>query len=1563
MSVYISRPSLSGYGASAVSMSFDTNTLVISNAYASSQTGTFSTFTYTPPGSGGSGNVWSSAITINGTSNSKFGQSASMNYDGTRIAIGAPNIGKVYIYDWNGSGWSNYSNIIQCPVTTSSNNFGYSVSLSPDLGDRVAIGAPGINTAYVYELKSNNQWTQTWLHTENTLKSLITCDTSVNSSGNVSVNSQYNNYGFSVALSLYGDFLAIGAPGTDLDEVNSTNSDHNGSNFTNSVNTSGNIEYGPHVGADDADMEVVGQVGFVQVYKGGLTNTQSWWTSNALVGQTMYGDAGTHNVNFDGGSNWYGTTRYWKEAWSMPRMGYSVDISDDGTRVVAGSPSFSAEGTQNALYPGKIELFDFTSSLNVWTKSLSPLFGATARGCAGHSFKLNSSNNRIVTQDLSSGGFSVMDYSGSAWYQNGVKNSWMTSTPTYGDTVLTACTITNGALIVSANPGQNNGQVQFYNYLLTNTLAGNTLIGGYMAADEIFLGPSDNSLTNAYDKKISFGGTYADNSASLCTIERRVHDSSDLTGASELLIRHTGETESDQVRLNAPELIFQVGGSDTVTAHMHINKEGNVGIGSTLYASTYLDSTGNHWKSRSYCTAGVDIDKDVQIRNKLNINYAGRTALAGKDGHSLSRLNTRDNELVLSEWASSSQYVTYSSGFRAYDFTGGRSYIQGPGGSTHQKGARFGLWLYLKNEHSTYTANNSKGQVLCALGTVPTPSPTGNRFQGCSLYLFYNSASDRGFRFWLGESNRYYVHQMDLEKGRWYCIDVKFPGQYNGGTTTSLQPKFYDGVGNGGEGTANAPNSIADTRNTMLLLVDSVGKNLSVSGSGGASVSNGSIYTPNGYWFGGNNTSSTNDGYGIHNAYMGLMYKEGGSGHQSAQPSVLLANGSPPEMLAVGGDILTNGRIGIGTVQPNAACHVIGDFNVEGEIKQNNSTLIGLGSSSSAGAPLQVLASTSNTSPTNNGILLSQTGTSGTNHAIMAMKVNGSNSGDPFVSWDTDVTGWSMGIDNSDSDILKIANSKDSLGTDTHMEFSSSGTDFLKTILANGSAGTSGQVLTSGGSGGTASWTTVSGGGGGSSLSGTNTFEWGTGVSGKETNAGKIGYSTFTSGSNGALDIVGAGTSSSNSNVRIYDNIGIGTGSPTSPLHVIGDAFFDGGNIYFNKTSGSVSKITSSSTGNDLRFYSDHWIRFIESDTNAEKLVINGNGGKIGINHSTPDSCLHIASSSGQTITLDGTTRTSYIHYVRGTGHWYAVVDNDSGPNHNMYWYSNTSQSGNPIKQIFRFENDTAGAGSNAIGTFTGQHMSSIVDVTPTNVSNCVGLIVSSNQNDYMTINGGTPLKGAKNIHVNEAIPVVKISTKVQDKACFGVISSGEDSNESGREQRTGRIVGVFHKESGDNRVYINSIGEGGVWVVNTNGNLEAGDYITTSNVSGYGMKQTSEFLANYTVAKITMDCNFNPGQVPVKQIKKVSATNTYYVRSTDNDTCNETFYNTLDDETKALYTEDVRTEMVNDLDSNGVFQWEDTSETELAYNIRYLDANGIETTQENAVHIAAFVGCTYHCG
>ena len=63
-------------------------------------------------------------------------------------------------------------------------------------------------------------------------------------------------------------------------------------------------------------------------------------------------------------------------------------------------------------------------------------------------------------------------------------------------------------------------------------------------------------------------------------------------------------------------------------------------------------------------------------------------------------------------------------------------------------------------------------------------------------------------------------------------------------------------------------------------------------------------------------------------------------------------------------------------------------------------------------------------------------------------------------------------------------------------------------------------------------------------------------------------------------------------------------------------------------------------------------------------------------------------------------------------------------------------------------------------------------------------------------------------------------------------------------------------------------------------------------------------------------------------------------------------------------WTLEVREELVNVLDEHGQLQWEDhPTETEKAYKIRYLTADGTQTDEANAVHIAAFVGCTYHCG
>jgi hypothetical protein len=52
----------------------------------------------------------------------------------------------------------------------------------------------------------------------------------------------------------------------------------------------------------------------------------------------------------------------------------------------------------------------------------------------------------------------------------------------------------------------------------------------------------------------------------------------------------------------------------------------------------------------------------------------------------------------------------------------------------------------------------------------------------------------------------------------------------------------------------------------------------------------------------------------------------------------------------------------------------------------------------------------------------------------------------------------------------------------------------------------------------------------------------------------------------------------------------------------------------------------------------------------------------------------------------------------------------------------------------------------------------------------------------------------------------------------------------------------------------INSLGEGGINVCDEGGDIEVGDYLCSSSVSGKVMKQDDDILHNYTVAKAMQD-------------------------------------------------------------------------------------------------------------
>ena len=177
---------------------------------------------------------------------------------------------------------------------------------------------------------------------------------------------------------------------------------------------------------------------------------------------------------------------------------------------------------------------------------------------------------------------------------------------------------------------------------------------------------------------------------------------------------------------------------------------------------------------------------------------------------------------------------------------------------------------------------------------------------------------------------------------------------------------------------------------------------------------------------------------------------------------------------------------------------------------------------------------------------------------------------------------------------------------------------------------------------------------------------------------------------------------------------------------------------------------------------------------------------------------------------------------------------------------------------------------------FTGQHRCVPNNIELfNNVDNYIGYIVCSS-GKYKSYNVLTKelLENKSGILINESLPIIELSNKKQKKNVFGVISNKEDEREYG----VGAFVTKYPTINDEQRLYINSVGEGAIWIVNTNGNLENGDYIQSSDVIGHGEKQDDDILHNYTVAKITCDCDFTLNSEDYNCIEFIDSTsgNTY---------------------------------------------------------------------------------------
>ena len=146
-------------------------------------------------------------------------------------------------------------------------------------------------------------------------------------------------------------------------------------------------------------------------------------------------------------------------------------------------------------------------------------------------------------------------------------------------------------------------------------------------------------------------------------------------------------------------------------------------------------------------------------------------------------------------------------------------------------------------------------------------------------------------------------------------------------------------------------------------------------------------------------------------------------------------------------------------------------------------------------------------------------------------------------------------------------------------------------------------------------------------IHGSSTLELGQGIAGQDPNAGKIGYESL---STFALDIVGAGTSSSNRRIKLWGEggtsttgpVGVEIDTPCTTLDVNGGAFF-----------GAGSALTSSGSRTGISMFYDSadntgQIQAYRPGIGWSNLTLNAGGGNVGVGNLSPQAKLHVTGNT-----------------------------------------------------------------------------------------------------------------------------------------------------------------------------------------------------------------------------------------------------------------------------------------------------------------------------------------------
>lgn len=910
-------------------------------------------------------NTWSSAAIIDApeSGETNFGSSVSMDWDGRRIAVGASTSSKVYIYDIIGTNWVNTGTIVAENLMS---DFGYSVALAQNNPEILCIGAPLGSNVFVYE-KRNDNWLKTFYDNGLNIKNRVP----LTATSNVVLRNTFSRYGFHVSISPNGNYITAGAPGFNeyaepIDVSDPEYSPEEGADNNRYDLSAEHIDYieysnGTTVYIDINDTTTrhrIGilyyglygpqtrQLGNARVFsKGGAASWSDGDNISFKIGQDIEGDQGESTLeNYP----WSDSFRYYpNKGWGFPGFGMCTHISDELDLIVS-SPLTPVHGGDYTIANGAVQRFKYDNG--IWVKSGAFIASPKPRLRFGSDFTLDHTSGRIMiigtdteyTTDQSvpvPSVLNVQDWSGTDWFDSQPLMSMGVIQKSYNpsfDRLNVYSATGKNIFVISARYGFLFTKV----VELTQKFVGNSLFSGYIKTPNIYIGLNNVDDTNEIPRMISFGGTFNDVGYENSIIENRSLLSGDLGGRSELLLyKKTGDKDGlDFVRIKAnefhvdtshPEYIYlrnpdpAVSGKlsvydilDDKTIHtpaVIVNARGCVCINHNMNENFIVN---NQYRGSVESKAYLDVNGDSLIRNKLNVNYSGRSELknaTSEEPHVF--YDTRDTSILYTipesgairvrsktrpfETSEARIYgvlsgdTVYSDAYKSFYFGSTRdgqieTKLNWPGDGLP---ARLSTWILLKDNHSVYDGNIftvtqdneflSTDKMECTLQIVSS-----------GFKITYTDLLDPTNTFSFDLSTT-------IPTDTWTHIELRLPGGVN--TTPVL------GTVDGDSGTT-----------TVSLWINGVVQGVGWTSSGTPSASTIGREDRVNCVFGGN----------VENMYMGMMmlwivipY----SPNVSTAVNNNYNNGPPTEMLTVGGDAIVSGKVGIGVTNPQYQLDVNGN--------------------------------------------------------------------------------------------------------------------------------------------------------------------------------------------------------------------------------------------------------------------------------------------------------------------------------------------------------------------------------------------------------------------------------------------------------------------------------------------------------------------------------------------------------------------------------------------------------------------------------------------------------------